>query len=453
MLLRSASPPSLLRAPRAQQGGNYSVMMVSMLTVLMGFGALAMDVSLMRLAQSEAQDVADAAAHAAIVELKATGSATLSEEAAAEVIAVNTVVGGVPQIVDVEMGSWSDQSRTFTPGPVSNGVRVSVGRSGGNAVPLLMAPIFGWDHVNVTGSAVAATKSLQVILVIDITGSWHQKNFIKARQASVAFLDVLHGGHGDWDKVGMVLFLQRYGWEYTPFTLVESSANNPALVRNKWNLLNVGSYAGDYQATWTTGSNLNNKYVACKVYGTNNNGGSPWSGWCSSGGSCYLPTRKDKHSLSTPAGGCYTAMPRYFSDEGGTDHTTGMQMAKTMFQENIDPTAYKAMVVLTDGQPNGYTASTGSVRATQPYNETRFREYKRTTSHTTAQIETDTVTLANQMYNDLGVNTWFVSFVEYRAFMENAATGDGWFSLASSSADIVPIFEEIARSLPVSIVN
>ena len=445
----------LLGSRDRRQGGNYSVMMVSMLSVLMGFGALSMDVSLMRLAQSEAQDVADAAAHAAIVELKATGDATMAEEAAAEVIAANTIVGGVPQITQVEMGSWSDQSRVFTPGPVSNGVRVSVGRTGSNAVPLLMAPIFGWDHVDVRGSAVAATKSLQVILVIDITGSWHQKNFLKAREASVAFLDVLHGGHGDWDEIGMVLFMQRFGWEYTPWTLIEDSENNSALVRNKWSLLNVGSYAGDYQASWAVGSNINSKYVACKVYGTNNatTGGSPWSGWCSSGSSCYQTTKKNKHSLSVPTGGCYPAMPRYFSDEGGTDHTTGMYMAKQMFQENVDPTAYKAMIVLTDGQPNGYSSATGSIRSTQPYNETRFREYKRTTSHSTAQIETDTVSLANQMYTNQGVNTWFVSFVEYRAFMENAATGDGWFSLATSSADIVPIFEEIARSLPVSIVN
>jgi hypothetical protein len=145
-------------------------------------------------------------------------------------------------------------------------------------------------------------------------------------------------------------------------------------------------------------------------------------------------------------------MPRYYSDEGGTDHTTGMEMARTMFNENLDPLAYKAMIVLTDGQPNGYTSSSGK-RTAAGYNETRFRQYKRSGSHSTSQIETDTPILAENMYRQLDVNIWFISFVESRPFMANSAKGDGWYTNTNDSSQIIPIFEKIARSLPVSIVE
>jgi hypothetical protein len=146
-------------------------------------------------------------------------------------------------------------------------------------------------------------------------------------------------------------------------------------------------------------------------------------------------------------------MPRYYSDEGGTDHTTGIEIAATMFSEVPDPFAYRALVVLTDGQPVGYGTSTGSKRTRAAHTETRFRQFARSGGHTTSEIERDTVASSQQLYAEEAVNVWFVSFVEYRAFMETAAQGDGYFRLASTSDEIVEIFERIARSLPVTVVQ
>jgi Flp pilus assembly protein TadG len=253
--------------------------MILLLMVLMSFGALSMDVSLMRLGQSQAQDLADAAAHAAVVVLKQGGTETEARTAAEEVIASNTIVGLTPQLIELNFGSWDSDSQTFTEGTGSGAVRVQLGLVGNNALPLLMGPVLGWNKVEVRGQATAATKRLQVLLVMDTTGSWHQKNFKNARNAAVAFLDVLHGNHGDEDMVGMTVFHQRFGWEYTPFTLVADSAANLNLIRDDWAALNISSYAGDYQPTWTTGSYINSKYVACKVYGSKGDGGSPWGQW------------------------------------------------------------------------------------------------------------------------------------------------------------------------------
>lgn len=70
-----------------------------------------------------------------------------------------------------------------------------------------------------------------------------------------------------------------------------------------------------------------------------------------------------------------------------------------------------------------------------------------------SQIESQTVTLADSMYANLGVNIWFISFVDYRSFMESASQGDGWFTLTSNSADIITVFRTIARSLPIAVVE
>lgn len=432
--------------------GNYTVLMILMLSVLLGFGALSVDVSLMRLAQSEAQDIADAAAHAAIVELKRTGDYTKADLAAREVVAANTVIGAQAELLDLDFGSWDNSGRTFTSTTQGNGVRVQVGRTGVNSVPLLLAPLLGWMSVEVTGNATAATQRLQAILVMDITGSWAQKNFVKARDAAVAFLDELHANHGDDDEVGMVVFYNRYAYEFTPLTKVVDSAANPSLVRAKWSALNVGSYAGDYQSTWATGTFLTSKHVACKVYETDNNGGNPFSGLCTTGSSCYKKGYRNNFSVSIPAGGCFPNMPRYYMDEGGTDHTTGLAMARQMFQASNDATAYKALVMLTDGQPAAYTSSEGVRKATS-YKETRWKEYKRSGAHSVSQIQAETPVAAQAMYTDYGVNIWFLSFVESGQFMADSVTGDGWYAVITNSAQLVPVFRKIAQSLPVSIVQ
>ncbi|HNH47646.1 MAG TPA: TadG family pilus assembly protein, partial [Myxococcota bacterium] len=246
--------------------------MVLLLGVLFGFGALAVDVSMIRLAQTEAQDIADAASHAAIAELKDSHDLSLARQAAEEVVAANTLAGDEAVLLDIDAGTWDPSSRSFVGGSVSNAIQVRVGRTGNQAVRLALGTLLGWYSVDVAATATAATQSVQVILVMDITGSWEQRNFVKAREAAMTFLDSLHQNHGPQDMVGMVVFMNRYGWEYTPMTSVEDSFANANLVTNKWAKLNVGSYAGEYQTAWTTGSNLTNIHVACKVYGNANNG-------------------------------------------------------------------------------------------------------------------------------------------------------------------------------------
>lgn len=431
--------------------GSVSPLFAFMLIGMLGMGALAIDLSLARLARAELQQVADAASQAAVIALRREGDSTIADTVAREVVAANLVVGQVPTVVDIEFGAWD--GTTFIEGGVwPNAARTRVGLVGDNALDYHLGRLLGVNEIELTATAVSATRRLQVALVMDITASWDKDDFYKARSAAVGFLDVLHQNHTAWDQIGMALFMNRYGWEFTPFTYVDDSANNSSLVRDKWSVMNIGSLAGDYQAAWETNSS---KHIACRVYATNNSGNSnPFSGWCNSGSSCYNSSKRNNFTASTPTGGCFPSMPRYYSDEGGTDHTTGLEMARLMFDDAYDPVAYRAIVVLTDGEPVGYTGtgSTGA-RATAGYSESRFREYKRSSSHTTSQIQTDTPLLAQEMYTEDGIHIWFVSFRDYGSFMEDSAQGDGYFVRTNNSNELINIFEEIARSLPVAIVE
>lgn len=423
--------------------------MSSLIVALLGFAALVLDWGRVRIAGAEAQAIADAAAEAAVMALKQEGTEQAARAAAELVVSQNTIAGMEPALLAFDQGSWDNVNRVWSTSG-TNAVRVTVGRAGDEPIGLFLASLFGFDVAEVSRSATAATQRLQVVLVMDITGSWDKDNFYHSRSASVQFLDMLHNAHGSEDLVGMVVFLQRFGWEFTPMTLVTQSAASPALVRNKWAALNVGSYAGVYQSSYESQTS---KYVACKVYGTNNNGASPWSGWCTSGSSCYQASYRDKFVSPAVAGGCFANMPRYYSDEGGTDHQTGMEMARTMFREHPDPFAYRAMIVMTDGIPNSYGSMTGSVRKSQNYNEARFREYKYTGSRSVSQIESGTQSLANTMYTTDGINIWFISFVESASFMSASSKGDGYFTVTPDASALESIFRRIARSLPVTVVE
>lgn len=394
------------------------------LTCVLGTSALIVDWSRARIAGAEAQAIADAAAQAGVIALRSTGSTSEAEEAARLVVERNRISGMVPELIEFQVGGWDNTTRTWS-GTGANAVRVTVGRTGDDAIRLPLAGLFGLPEIEVARRATASTPNLQVVLSIDITGSWDKDDFYKARQASVNFLELLHNAHGQDDLVGMNVFLMRYAWEFTPFTRIADSARDSSLVLDPWEQLNIGSLPGRYNASYET----NTRYqYACDVNWSSNN-------------------------FNNPPGGCFPNMPRYYLDESGTDHTVGIELARQMFQERPDPYAYRALIVLTDGKPVSYSARDGTARDRSGYEETRFREYRHAGGHTGAQIEADTVTDARAAYGVDNINVWFVSFVEYKYFMEEAAQGDGYFDLAGTASEIIEIFDQIGRSLPVTVVQ
>lgn len=412
-------------ARKRDRRGNYAVMFGLAMTVMLGFGAFAIDLSYLRLAQDQVQDVADAASQAAMITLKRGGS-TASATASANLMLAQNVVGGRhPRLVSITYGVWDETQGSFAATNVApNAVQVRVSRDGTNAIPMFLSKMWGQTSIAVTGNSTSAARKLHTILNMDITGSWSQTNFANARAASQAFMDVLTTAYGDEDLIGMVIFTGRYAWEYSPFRLVKTEAVDHAY-RTSWGLLNVASKSGSGR-TYPSECSVN----------TTNNFSTP------------VNTATDK-------GGCYPKMPREYTDEPGTDHTTGMTMARTMFNERTAATVYNAMVTLTDGIPNGIAATHGTIRLTPAtaYTETRWRQYTGPRPHTTANIQNDANTLATAMWNEARVNQWVISFVQDGAFMHTMPKGNGTFTLVTSSSQLIPVFQQIARSLPIVIVR
>ena len=399
--------------------GSIALISAGAIVVLLGFGALAIDVSYMRLAQAQCQDVADAASVAGLWALRTTGDEGEAQAAAEAVIANNVVAGEPAALESIEFGDWDPEDRVLVAdGDTPNAVRVVVGRRRGDAVPLFLGRLFGRDSISVSSDATAAARNLHVVMAMDITNSWNRPDYYNARDAAVAFYDTLEGTHGPFDKIGMTVFTGRYAWEFTPLTLLES-AKTDGSVRTQWDAMETASKAG------RPASN-------------------------SKGCSTYSGSRRN--DFSNPRGGCFPDMPREYRDEPGTDHTTGLEMARMMFQDEDDETAYRALVVLTDGYPNGIGSRHGQTRDSEGWSEP-WREWRGPVPHSTTDVKNESVDIASEMWEDDEVHTWVVSFVADDIFMENMTNGDGYYVNTRDSSALVDIFETIAASLPLAIVD
>lgn len=396
--------------------GSYSILFSVMIVALLGFGALAIDVSWVRLAQSQAQDVADAASQAALIQLRRSGSAFEAAQAAEKVVARNTVAGEPPLLLDFEIGTWEDDD--FTGSAIErNAVRVQVGRT----VDMLLGPLFGWFDADVSAEAISAARTLHVVLVMDITNSWCQQNFFKARDAAVRFFDVISGAHGPNDMIGMAVFTGRYGVEHTPMRMVGDAVLDGT--RDDWAQLRTASKAGTPK---TPGS-------------------------CASDNGCNLFSGSNQNNFNHPSApnGCYPNMWREYRDESGTDHAVGMEMAREMFLKNPDPTAYRAMIVLTDGEPNVMGAHTQR----GAFNETRWEYTVSPYSRNKQNVIDDSQALAAELHTEHEIDIWAVSFVADAHWLEDVAQGSGYYVRTTDANALVPIFEDIAESLPLAIVR
>jgi len=392
--------------PRRARRGNYSVFLGFLLPVFLGFAALSVDTSWVRMAESQAQDVADASAHAALIELRRTGSTTNAEAAAKTIRDRNRVANESAQVTEIAFGNW-ERGGAFAESTVRpNAVSTTVGRyEKKDGVDLLFARIWGRDEASVEASAVAASRSLHVVLVMDITGSFSGE-IAEAAGAAVAFLNILEDSHGKYDKVGMATFYYIYGHERTPLTLLDDTTA-------------ISDIRDDWQAI----------RHASKIH------------------NCWPDPEND---------GPRPNMPReYYCDwtnnEQGTDHHVGVVMARDMYSRETDPFAYRAMVVLTDGQPINLKAST--VRADNGIVDDRWPVYEGPVPHTESQIRTEAVAQATAAWDEQRIHTWVVSFRETNYFMRNMVHGDGVFYYTTNKDELRPIFEEIAYSLPLLIVE
>lgn len=219
---------------RRRQRGNTAILMAILVVVLFGSAALAFDLSYVRLARFHLQNANDASAHAAIVQLRKTGSMTTATQAAQSVGRSNSV-GFKPLTVagdDITYGRWNYKASSFTPGSVSpNAVRVDARRIRGAAdgpLDVFFGHVLGTDHADARQSGIAALPARDLIIAQDITGSFvgsgaGNSPIDDAVAADVTFLTTLRDQAMPSDRIGMVLFT---GVAY-PLRVGSPDPNNP----------------------------------------------------------------------------------------------------------------------------------------------------------------------------------------------------------------------------------
>lgn len=180
------------------------------LPVLVGFGALSVDISYINLARTQTQNVADAASHAAFVGYRSGGNdPDVGNAAAAFVVSENLIGNQVGHLDPVVYGEWDFDAKTFTPGGDVNSAKAYVSRSDANASPnqldLFFAPILGFNKANVVAHGVAAGRTRQIMLISDVSGSF-SGDIDKANDANVAFLDYMKDNPLPGDLLGHVVF-------------------------------------------------------------------------------------------------------------------------------------------------------------------------------------------------------------------------------------------------------
>lgn len=295
-----------------------------------------------------------------------------AETAAETVIARNVVGGRSPQLQDIRFGEWDFDAQTFDEmGDEPNSAQVTVSWVGDDAVGLFLARTIGFNSVNITGTATAATRHLHIILSIDITNSWSESNFGGARDAALVFWDTVTLSYSALDRMGMVLFYNRYGVKYSELDYIIDHVS--AGERADWAVINKASKAA---------ASLNDPY---------------------DGAGCAI--NSDRTDFTTVPDGCYPDMPREYNDEWGTDHSVGVYAAGEMFRAHADDDVYRALVVLTDGFPVSLSSSAGDVRNTDGYVEGRWNEYIGITPHSESQIRIDSPIATGELWDELQVNT------------------------------------------------
>ncbi len=191
---------------RRRERGSAQVMVAVAIVALIGFGALAIDTGYLMSTRTQLQTAADAAAHAAMVDMRSGRSR--SQVATRARATANDNYRSVAEIEvtraeDVEFGSWDHPTRSFRPGGGggATAVRVTARRE----TPLFLASVVGLSSSQVEAQAVASLGQRRLMLVQDVTYSFNDE-IDEARAALDLFARAMSGQSLSGDHLGLVTF-------------------------------------------------------------------------------------------------------------------------------------------------------------------------------------------------------------------------------------------------------
>ena len=216
--------------------GAIAILMAICLMTFMGFAALGVDLAYVRYARLQLQNATDAASHAALVRLRATGRTSDARDMAIAVAAQNRVWGKpfILQSQDITFGGWDFAAKSFTANvSPPNAVQVQGTRSaltGANgAVGLTFGRVLGTSSINLAHTGTTAYRIRSIVVAQDITGSFWS-NIDPAWDADVTMLDALRAFNVPADRIGMQLFTG----DSTQFTALTNLTTGYNTVRGQW---------------------------------------------------------------------------------------------------------------------------------------------------------------------------------------------------------------------------
>ncbi|MBX2802623.1 MAG: hypothetical protein KTR31_33395 [Myxococcales bacterium] len=381
--------------------GNYSMLMGVFIFTILGFCALALDISLITMAEQQAQATADAAAHAALIAYKSNRDDDPDQaavDAADFMINVNPVAMGIATRDAVRLGTYTP-ANGFCEGCSAignvNAVEVTLSRQGNNAVDLLLAPMFGVNTHDVTASALTAQQQRALMLVQDFSCSmnasysqWTNGDpaaIDLSRQANFLFLEYLITFPQEGDMLGLSGYAQYGAKEGGGSTL---DMNDPP-----WAQLSVIEDDLPY---------LTGKFAGiCDT----------WYG-CPDGMDGYTSSSMD-HPEGGDIGWC-------------TNPSIAMLQAVTQLANGTDETFFRGMVVMSDGVFNCGGGNSAADDA------------------------------ADLAYDDYDIHIWTILFSNGSinpTQMQSMVRGLGFFQNSPSASDLPDMYQNVAESLPMVMVD
>ena len=416
--------PMRRRPSPLSRRANYTMLMGFAILLVVGFAAIAVDISLIAMGEMQAQATADSAAHAAIIGLRNSPAADVSDRevdanaAATYMVSRNDVGLGKADLDAVRFGTYESAagfSEGYGPGGSINSIKLDISRRGGNSMDLLIAPIIGVTNHDLAASSTVAQQKRAIMLVQDFSCSMNDGSYPEpidiSRRANVLFLDYMTDFNQAGDKLGLA--------GYAEFGVRGPPKGDPA----------IGASIGG--GTYATVEELSDAVFDRATVGTDN----PLVTLSNvANDQAYL--RSMFSSVCNTQAGCpdedltatTTNKPYPRSSRIGTCTNPGIAMQQAIHQllTNADDSYFRGIIVMSDGAFNCGGASVLTTAA------------------------------ANQAWNTHGIHIWTVLFKAddfNEDEMKNLIRGYGTFSNTPNVDDLPEIYAGIAASLPTAIVD
>jgi Flp pilus assembly protein TadG len=318
--------------------------MAIMLMILMGFTALGFDLAYVRLARLEMKNATDAAVHAAILRLRATGEKDLATSAGIDIASKNSVLGKPLTLSgnDFTYGQWDSSTGSFVADQTPytavkiNGIRDASDSNG--YVDLTFGRALGYSEVSVTEDTVGAFANRNFVIELDITPSYICQ-IDDAVNAALEMLKDLNDQHIAGDRISLDVFTGEAN-EFTPFKNIQA---NYGWIHDQW--AGGGTYSS-FLGGKTSGITVCNKLDDA----TGANGGT-----ISCGGKTYnYPNNPNIQACSHTAPSGY-ATPLY----AGTDPGAAIRAGTAKLNVGAAQYEPRILIVVTDGEPMTCTAPQG----------------------------------------------------------------------------------------------